>query len=116
MTDFNFFESCTKEFFSSILSIEKCMANNGPIKENTLNFFFEKYKYFIGKIKQLLNIETIDIISPLYKQMKEVLSSYTKIKNDLFEGKLKLNNAKKDYIKIIKEDNKAKEQKKILKK
>ena len=119
MTDFNFFESCTKEFFSSILSIERCMANNGPIKENTLNFFFEKYKYFIGKIKQLLNKETIDIISPLYticdnqnKQMNKVLSSYKKIKNDLFEGKLKLNNAKKDYIEIIKEDNKAKEQKK----
>ena len=119
ITDFNFFESCTKEFFSSILSIEKCMANNGPIKENTLNFFFEKYKYFIGKIKQLLNKETIDIISPLYticdnqnKQMNKVLSSYKKIKNDLFEGKLKLNNAKKDYIEIIKEDNKAKELKK----
>ena len=119
MTDFNFFESCTKEFFSSILSIEKCMANNGPIKENTLNFFFEKYKYFIGKIKQLLNKETIDIISPLYticdnqnKQMNKVLSSYKKIKNDLFEGKLKLNNAKKDYIEIIKENNKAKELKK----
>ena len=119
VTDFNFFESCTKEFFSSILSIEKCMANNGPIKENTLNFFFEKYKYFIGKIKQLLNKETIDIISPLYticdnqnKQMNKVLSSYKKIKNDLFEGKLKLNNAKKDYIEIIKENNKAKELKK----
>ena len=119
VTDFNFFESCTKEFFSSILSIEKCMENNGSIKENTLNFFFEKYKYFIGKIKQLLNKETIDIISPLYticdnqnKQMNKVLSSYKKIKNDLFEGKLKLNNAKKDYIEIIKENNKAKELKK----
>ena len=119
ITDFNFFESCTKEFFSSILSIEKCMANNGPIKENTLNFFFEKYKDFIGKIKQLLNKETIDIISPLYtvcdnqnKQMYKVLSSYKKIKNDLFEGKLKLNNAKKDYIEMIKENNKAKELKK----
>ena len=119
VTDFNFFESCTKEFFSSILSIEKCMENNGSIKENTLNFFFEKYKYFIGKIKQLLNKETIDIISPLFticdnqnKQMNKVLSSYKKIKNDLFEGKLKLNNAKKDYIEIIKENNKAKELKK----
>ena len=116
LTDYHFFESCIKEFISSISSIEKCLSNSVNIKENSLIFFVEKYKNLIEKIKHLFTKENIDIISPLYSicenqnnQMKNLLSSYNKIKNDLFEGKVKLNNAKKDYIEILKEDNKAKE-------
>ena len=122
ITDYHFFESCIKEFISSIASIEKSLNNGGNIKENSLIFFIEKYKDLIEKIKQQLTKENCDIISPIYsvcenqnKQMKKLLSSYNKIKNDLFEGKVKLNNAKKEYIsyiEILKEDNKSKEIKK----
>ena len=113
--DFNFFESYIKQFISSISSIDKCIINSEKIKENSLIFFVEKYKELFEKIKTIVNID--DITSPLYSicenqnnQMKKILTSYKKIKNDLFEGKLKLNNAKKEYIEIFKKDNETKEQ------
>ena len=114
--DFNFFESYIKQFISSISSIDKCIINSEKIKENSLIFFVEKYKELFEKIKTIVNID--DITSPLYSicenqnnQMKKILTLYKKIKNDLFEGKLKLNNAKKEYIEIFKKDNETKEQK-----
>ena len=119
ITDFHFFDNCTKEFISSITSIDKCLNNNGNIKENSLVFFAEKYKILSEKIKHLFTKENIDIISPISaicenhnNQVKKLLTSFNNIKNDLFEGKLKLNNAKNDYIEILKEENKAKESKK----
>ena len=119
ITDFHFFDNCTKEFISSITSIDKCLSNNENIKENSLVFFAEKYKILSEKIKHLFTKENIDIISPISaicenhnNQVKKLLTSFNNIKNELFEGKLKLNNAKNDYIEILKEENKAKESKK----
>ena len=115
-SDYDLIDKCINHFISTILSLEQSKINTSSVKDNSLIFFLENYKYSVEKIKQSLNIDKEDILSPLKNicenqstQMKNIINSFKKIKNDLFEGKLKLNNAKKEYIELLKEDNKIKE-------
>ena len=114
--DYDLIDKCINHFISTILLLEQSKINTNSVKDNSLIFFLENYKYSVEKIKQSLNIDKEDILSPLKNicenqstQMKNIINSFKKIKNDLFEGKLKLNNAKKEYIELLKEDKKIKE-------
>ena len=117
-SDYKTFESYINQFISSILSLNKCIINIENLKDNSLIFFTEKFNNTVKKINQIISFENIDMIAPLKQvcesqdiYMKNILESYNKIKNDLFEGKLKLTNAKNEYINILKENTKEKETK-----
>ena len=116
--DFDIFERYINHFTKAIISLKQCLIYNESIKDNSLFFFVEKYKDLIDNIEQLINVENENLVSPLINvvdnqniQMKKILNSYEIIKKELFEGKLKLNNARKEYIEILKEDNKIDETK-----
>ena len=116
--DFDIFERYINHFTKAIISLKQCLIYNESIKDNSLFFFVEKYKDLIDNIEQLINVENANLVSPLINvvdnqniQMKKILNSYEIIKKELFEGKLKLNNARKEYIEILKEDNKIDETK-----
>ena len=109
--DYEILEGYIKQFISAISLLNKPLINEKNLQENYLFFFIEKYTDFVNKIKESINIENIDIITPLkqvcetqHNQMKKILSSYKKIKTDLFEEKLKLNNAKKEYMQLLNEN------------
>ena len=108
--DYEILEGYIKQFISAISLLNKPLINEKNLQENYLFFFIEKYTDFVNKIKESINIENIDLITPLkqvcetqHNQMKKILSSYNKIKTDLFEEKLKLNNAKKEYMQMLNE-------------
>ena len=110
--DYEIFEGYIQQFISAISLLNKPLLNEKNLKENYLFFFIEKYTDFVTKIKEAINIENIDLITPLkqvcdnqHNQMKKILGSYKKIKTDLFEEKLKLSNAKKEYLQILNENN-----------
>ena len=114
--DFDIFERYMNQFIKAIISLKHSLIYNETIKDNSLFFFVEKYKDLIEKIEKIINVDNANLASPLINivdnqnnQMKKILSSYEVIKKDLFEGKLKLNNAKKEYFEILKEDNKIDE-------
>ena len=115
-SEYNIFGGYLNQFISAITLLEQTEINEEYLKDNLLLFFIEKYKNSVEKINQLVYIENANFITPLKQvcmtqniQMKKILGSYEKIKNDLFEGKLKLNNSKKEYIEILKEKDKIKE-------
>ena len=98
---------CT--FANSILSLSNCIKSNSNIKDNTLNYFISLYKNLTLELKNL-NILDSSMTFPLQKikesqdnVMKQIFNSFNEIKIDLFEGKQKLNKAKKEYTDFLTE-------------
>ena len=117
--DYEIFEKYINQFLSAISLLKDPIIKKENPKGNSLFFFIEKYNNFSEKIKELISIENVDLIRPLKQvcetqnnQMDKVIASYKKIKNDLFEEKLKLNNAKKEYDQILNKNIKSLEESK----
>ena len=103
-----------KTFINSIssLAIQDNKNDENLKEEESLFIFSNLYKNLINDLKKsiLINFEIDAPLSEMYesqrKTMKKVFDSFNEIKNNLFEGKQKLNNAKKeclDFIKMNKE-------------
>jgi hypothetical protein len=85
-SDYDLIDKCINHFISTILSLEQSKINTNSVKDNSLIFFLENYKYSVEKIKQSLNIDKEDILSPLKNicenqstQMKNIINSFKKI-------------------------------------
>ena len=114
--DYEIFESYINQILSAISLLNQPIIDENNLKQNSLLFFTEKYKNLVEKIKELISTENLDLVTPLKQvcetqnnQMKKIIGSYKKIKNGLFEEKLKLDNAKKEYIQILNENKKTSE-------
>ena len=97
-------------FTSNISSFIKYGCKYNILKDDLFNFFTALYKNFLEDINKL---NLLDIVVPL-QQLKEsqninkkrIFNLYNDIKNNLFEGKQKLINAKNNYLEFIKGKNK----------
>ena len=97
-------------FTSNISSFIKSGRKYNTPKDDLFNFFTTLYKNFLEDINKL---NLLDIVIPL-QQLKEsqninknrIFNLYNDIKNNLFEGKQKLINAKNNYLEFIKGKNK----------
>ena len=97
--------------FASIISLfhKSCCINKDDIlKDESFHFFIKLYQNLIEDIKNTFVSEMIKI--PLNK-LKEnynsnedsIFKDYEAMEKDLFDGKEKLNNAKKEYSEYVKE-------------
>ena len=68
--DYEILEGYIKQFISAISLLNKPLINEKNLQENYLFFFIEKYTDFVNKIKESINNENIDLITPL-KQVCE---------------------------------------------
>ena len=115
-SDYDFFEIYINQFINAISLLDYAKIKDELIKEKYILLFKEKYGDLVKKTNEIINIDNIDLIAPLKQvcesqnnQMKKILECYKKIKNNLFEGKLKLTNAKKEYLEILNEKNQIKD-------
>ena len=118
--DYDIFESYINQFLAAISLLNKPKLKDENIKDNNLIFFVEKFCISVEKLKNyniVKNNEIIDSLKQVYinqnNQMVKVIDTYNKIKNELFEEKLNLNNAKKEYIKLLNENRKKSKSKKV---
>ena len=99
-----------QSFGISISSLLKCYNSDDPLNDESLVYFTNLYKNLIKDLKES-NIFNFDILLPL-QQMDEsqnysknrIFNLFNEIKNNLFEAKQKLNNAKKDYFDFLREN------------
>ena len=99
-----------QSFGKAISTLLACIKSTDPKKDESLLFFTKLYKNLIEDLKKS-NLFNNDLILPLQQMnesqnnfMKGIFNSFNSIKNNLFETKQKLNNAKKEYFDFIKEN------------
>ena len=112
--DYNAFERYIDQFFAAISLLIKPKINEKNLKDSDLIVFIEKYSIFVEKLKifnDAKNNELMNSSKQVYEKqntlMGKVLESFNKLKDELFEGKLKVIKAKNDYIQILNENPKT---------
>ena len=107
----NIFAYNIQSFEFSISSLIKSINSNSPLDDDNLLLFNKLYTDLLVDLKNL-NKGNIDIIAIPLQQMVQsqndaknrIFGLFNDIKNSLFEGKQKLNTAKKEYLNFLKEN------------
>ena len=111
LDNMNIFAYNIQSFEFSISSLIKSLNSNSPLDDDNLLLFNKLYTDLLVDLKNL-NKGNIDIIAIPLQQMVQsqndaknrIFGLFNDIKNSLFEGKQKLNTAKKEYLNFLKEN------------
>ena len=99
-----------QSFGLSISSLNKSIKSNAPINNDNLIYFTKLYSDLLLDLKNM-NLDNSDIIIPIQQMnesqnetKKRIFGLFNEIKSSLFEGKQKINIAKKEYLEFLKEN------------